>query len=59
MIAEATEINPTLKPSDIVKGKGVLAIPGAIDMASNHIGRIAQEVRKSKQQTTVGSNWDV
>ena len=59
MIAEATEINPTLKPSDIVKGKGVLAIPGAIDMASNHIGRIAREVRKSKQQTTAGSNWDV
>ena len=59
IIAEATELNPGLKPSDVAKGKGVLAIPGAIDMASNHMGRIAREVRKSKSQTVSGSNWDV
>ena len=28
-------------------------------MASNHMGRIAREVRKSKQKTAVGSSWDV
>ena len=59
MIADATELNPYEKPSDIARGKGINAIPGAIDKASNHMGRIAQEVRKSKHHTAAGSSWDV
>ena len=59
MITEATELNPGLKPSDVAKGRGVLAIPGAIDMASSHIGRIGRQVRKSKLQTVAGSSWGV
>ena len=34
MIADATELNPNIKPRDIARGKGVNAIPGAIDKAS-------------------------
>ena len=59
MIADATELNPSVKPSDIARGKGINAIPGAIDKASNHMGRIAREVRKTKRHTTAGSSWDV
>ena len=59
MIADATELNPSIQPRDIARGEGVNAIPGAIDKVSNHMGRIAREVRKSKCHTTAGSNWDV
>ena len=59
MIADATEPNPSIKPRDVARGKGVNAIPGAIDKASNHMGRIAREVRKSKNHTAAGSNWDI
>ena len=58
----STELNPSVKPNDITRGKGIKAIPGAIDKASNHIillWRIAQEVRKSKHHTAAGSGWDV
>lgn len=37
-IAEATMVNPTIKPSDIAKGKGIPFVPSAIDQASAHIG---------------------
>lgn len=36
MISNAVELIPTLKPSEIVKGKGVIAIPEAIDKGSIH-----------------------
>ena len=57
MIADATEINPSVKHSDIARVKGINVIPE--DKASNHMGRIAREVRKSKNHTAAGSNWDV
>ena len=42
MIADATELNPSIKPSDISRGKELInEIPGAIDKASNHMQRIA------------------
>ena len=62
MIADTTELNPGVKKKnrDIVRGKGVNVILGAVDKASNHMGsRIAHEVRKSKCHTTAGSSWDV
>ena len=60
MIADATELtDPSIKPRNIARGKGVNTIPGAIDKASNHMGRIAREIRKSKNHTAAGSNWDI
>ena len=58
MIAKATETNPGLKPSEIAKGKGVCAVPGVIDKASNHMGRMSREVKKAKLQTVAGSKWN-
>lgn len=59
MIAKATEINPTLKPNEIAKGKGLSAIPGVIDKASNHLGKLSREVKKAKLQTIAGSKWSI
>ena len=59
MISNATELNPQLTPSQIAKGRGVCAIPGAIDRASNHIGRLSREVKKAKLQTVSGYQWGV
>ena len=44
MIADAIESKPALTPSEIVKGKGVRIVPGAIDKGSTHIGKIANVV---------------
>lgn len=59
MIADATKLNPGLKPNEIAKGKGVHAVPGAIDKASNHIGRISREVKKARMLTLAGSKWEI
>ena len=58
MISNAVEMNPTLKPSEIVKGKGVVAVPGAIDKGSTHIGKIASIVKTCRLSSTSGSKWD-
>ena len=58
-IAEATLINPTIKPSDIAKGKGIPFVPSAIDQASAHIGRISREVQRAKKTTNSGTSWRV
>ena len=55
MIAEATEINPSLKPCEIAKGRGVCAVPGAIDQASTHMGKISREVKKAKSLSLAGT----
>jgi len=34
-------------------------IPGIVDEASSHIGRLAQVVRRGRQQGTLGPSWDV
>ena len=36
--AQATLFNPTIKPSEIAKGKGIPFVPDAVDQASAHIG---------------------
>ena len=34
-------------------------IPGAVDSASTHIGRVAQQVKKGRLMASGGSNWDI
>ena len=60
MIADATELKTLISsPMILPKVREYLqSLAGAIDMESNHIGRIVQEVRKSKLQTVSGSSWN-
>ena len=59
IIEQATLINPSIKPSDIAKGKGIPFVPSAVDQASAHIGRISHEVQKAKKLTYSGTAWSV
>ena len=58
-IAQATLSNPTIKPSDIAKRKGIPFVPSAVDQASAHIGRIRCEVNKAKKLTYSGTTWSI
>ena len=58
-ILKAANVNPSLKPFEISRGKGLTVVPGVIDEASNHMGRLAREVKKAKSQTLAGSTWNV
>ena len=50
--------NVSLTPTDISRGKGVGFIPSAVDAASSHLGRVAREVAKSKDNLGVRSkDW--
>ena len=42
-----------------MQGKGLSFIPGAVDSASTHIGRVAQHIKKGRQMASGGSNWDI
>jgi hypothetical protein len=46
-ISTAVSINPTLKPSEIARGKGLGFIPSAVDGASIHSEKVTQEIRKA------------
>ena len=52
-IGEAVHANVSLTPTDISRGKGVGFIPSAVDAASSHLGRVAREVAKSKDNLGV------
>ena len=58
-IAEATMVNPTIKPSDVAKGTGIPFVPSAIDQASAHIGRISCEVQTAKKAKNGGTTWKI
>ena len=58
-IQQSACVNPQLKPSHIAQGKGIPFIPGVVDEASTHIGRISREVRKGRQMGTGGTSWEV
>ena len=45
-IQQSASINPQLKAKQISQGKGLPFISGAVDSASTHIGRVAQQVKK-------------
>ena len=54
-IQQSACLNPQLKPSHIAQGKGISFIPGVVDEASTHIGKISREVRKGRQKGTGGT----
>ena len=57
-ISSAVLANPALTPSDVCCGKGLGFIPSAVDCASCHIGKVSQEVRKTKQKNgLLDYNW--
>ena len=58
-ISKATKVNPNLKPFEISRGKGLTIVPGVVDQASNHMGKLAREVKKAKSQTLTGSSWNI
>lgn len=58
-IQQSACTNPQLKPSQIAQGKGVPFIPGVVDEASTHIGKISREVKKCRQQGTGGTSWEI
>ena len=58
-IQQSASINLQLKAKQISQGKGLPFIPGAVDSASTHIGRVAQQVKKGRQMASGGSSWDI
>jgi len=58
-IQQSACVNPQLKPSHIAQGKGISFIPGIVDKASTHIGRISREVKKGRQKGTGGTSWEL
>ena len=59
VISNAAALNPSIRPSEITKGVGVPITPGAINKASNHLGKILRALHMAKRLTAAGSNWDV
>jgi len=47
-----------LTPVNISHGKGLEFVPGIVDKASTHLGRIRQEVRKTKLTAANDKNWN-
>ena len=58
-IQQSACMNPQLKLSQIAQGKGIPFIPGVVDEASTHIGRISREVKKGRHKATGGTSWDI
>ena len=58
-IQQSASINLQLKAKQIYQGKGLPFIPGAVDNASTHIGRVAQQVKKGRVMASGGSSWDI
>ena len=59
LVQGSAAANPQLKPNQMAKGIGLPCIPGSVDEASNHIGRLAREVKKGRQKASCGSDWDI
>ena len=59
-ISHAVKANPSLRPSDILTGKGVGFIPPAVDGASSHLGKISRIVNKARQESPLLSHkWSI
>ena len=41
------------------KVSGVPLVPGVVDEASSHIGRVAHVVKKARQKSVCGQSWDI
>lgn len=59
MITDAASLNLAIMPSQLAKGQGLIAIPGMIDGASNHLGKIRREMHKAKANSISGLHWNV
>lgn len=59
IIADAATCNQAIKPSQISKGQGIGVVPGAIDGASNHSGKLQREVHRAKQSSISGLKWNI
>ena len=59
VIQQSTSSNSSLKPSLVAQGKGVPFVPGVVDEASSHIGRVAQVVKRARQKSVYGQSWDI
>jgi len=57
-ISKAVSLNSTITPIEISQGKGLEYVPGVIDKASTHLGRIRTEVRKAKLTSTAEKTFD-
>ena len=51
VIQQSAASNSSLKPSQVAQGKDVPVVPGVIDEASSHIGRVAQVAKKEQGKT--------
>ena len=47
VISDTVELNPTLKPSKIIKWKEVKAVPEAIDKGSTYLGKMSMWSRNA------------
>ena len=54
-ILKASQLNSTLTPMEVAQGKGIGYIPGTVDQAGVHLGRISNVLRKGRNQT----QWNV
>ena len=59
VIQQSASCNSSLKPSQVAQGKSVPFVPGVVDEASSHIGRVAQVVKKARQKGVCGKSWDI
>ena len=59
VIQQSASSNSSLKPSQVAQGKGVPFVPGVVDEASSHIGRVAQVVKRARQKSVYGQSWDI
>ena len=57
-ISAAVSANPSLTTSDIVRGQGIGFLPSAADDASSHVGKVSQEVRRTKiKKGLIDKGW--
>ena len=54
-IIRAAQLNPVLTPLEVAQGKGIGYIPGTVDQAGAHLGRISSAMKNGRNTT----QWDV
>ena len=57
--SKAILLNSTLTPICISQGKGLDFVPGVVDKASTHLGRIRTEVKKAKLTSAAQKAFDI
>jgi len=57
-ISKAVYLNSVLTPVDISHGKRLEFVPGVVDKANMHLGRVWHEVKKTKLTAANDKNWN-